>query len=554
MRLSTRCGIRVAVALLAGWWLGAPTFAQPTDFVRRQGRFLIVQGRHFYLSGANAYYLPFKPAVTVDETLRDAAAVGLNALRTWGSCEGTSVFGLCFQPEPGVYDETTFQHLDDVIAKAGQANLRLIIPLVNNWDHTGGMDQYVAWCKPGGNHDEFYTDPCAKDLYRRYVEHVLTRVNTVTGVRYRDDPTIMLWELANEPRAPSDPTGTTLFTWIEEMAAYVKSLDPNHLVGTGEEGWHVTKGGDWRHDGSEGADFLRNSGSSFIDVASFHLYPKSYAMSEAEALAWITEHVTDAHTVVGKPVVLGEFGWYVPRYLFGDFELGTETWRVDWGFSDDSPQRVDEPSANGNGALRYLPAGTLNPREKAAGEHWLPDAGVDLRAHTILTAQVYVPAEAPNDLQADLFTKSGPAWEWINGAEVTLVPGAWSTVTLSTAMIPYPDQVRSVGVRLINGNSAYNDPIYYDVITAFSTTPGETMADRTRVYTDWYARLDARDTDAAMVWMLGSHDEDTTLLPDADSFMVYVPEDADTAAVLQAYSAVVAKKNRAQTTRLLRRP
>jgi len=52
----------------------------------------------------------------------------------------------------------------------------------------------------------FFHLPCSQFLLAR-MQTVLTRVNTLTGVAYKDDPTILGWELMNEPRCDAEPTG-----------------------------------------------------------------------------------------------------------------------------------------------------------------------------------------------------------------------------------------------------------------------------------------------------------------------------------------------------------
>jgi len=46
----------------------------------------------------------------------------------------------------------------------------------------------------------------------------------------------MAWNLINEPRCFQCPDA--LQSWIENQAAYVKSLDGNHLLTIGEEGFY----------------------------------------------------------------------------------------------------------------------------------------------------------------------------------------------------------------------------------------------------------------------------------------------------------------------------
>jgi hypothetical protein len=271
-----------------------------SGFVQRVGNRLTLDGKTFFWNGSNQYYLFYKSHYMVDDVFNDAVKLGLTCMRTWGFCDGKYQGSYCFQPSAGTYDEPTFLNMDYTISKASQLGIKLIIPLVNNWDDMGGMNQYVAWAG-GGSHDDFYTNSTCKTTYKNYVKYFMNRVNTITGIAYKNDPTIAVWELGNEPRCSSDTTGAKLQAWIDEMAAYFKSIDTNHLVSTGEEGFYSS--------GGVGTDFVKNHSGANIDICSAHLYPSWWNLTLDQATAWIDQHAKDAHETLGKPFYLGEFGW-----------------------------------------------------------------------------------------------------------------------------------------------------------------------------------------------------------------------------------------------------
>ena len=287
-------------------------------FVTRAGPELRIGSTPFYYAGTNNYYLWYYPfdctptsPVCVREILDDSVAMGLTVIRTWGFGDGGGTAGwngYAFQPSPGVYGDATFAHFDQVVAEAKARGLRLVIPLVNNWDDFGGMDQYVAWTG-GTTHDDFYTLQACKDLYKAYVAHFLNHVSTLSGVAYKDEPAIMAWELANEPRAQTAGVAV-LDGWINEMSAYIHSIDARHLVSTGEEGFYNGRTGfsGYVYGGAQGTDFIANNAHPGIDLVTMHLYPDAWNLADLDALDWINVHVDDARYALGKPVMLGEFG------------------------------------------------------------------------------------------------------------------------------------------------------------------------------------------------------------------------------------------------------
>ncbi|KAH7654097.1 Mannan endo-1,4-beta-mannosidase protein [Dioscorea alata] len=293
--------------------------------VGKRGNQFVVEDKPFFINGFNTYWLmvlsAYERKKEVTKVLHQASSVGLNVCRTWAFYDAGS---RALQITPGVYNEKVFEGLDFVLSEAKRFGIRLILSFVDNWNAFGGKPQYVKWARDAGLSitcdDDFFSDPTIKGYYKAHVKTVLTRVNTITNVMYKDDPTIFAWELINEPRCPSDPSGDKLQAWIEEMASYVKSIDPVHLLEIGEEGFYGYSTPDKmflnpnRCAGEGGTDFIRNHQALGIDFASVHMYPDSW-IKQPDSKArlnfgrtWMQSHIDDADKVLGMPVVFGEYG------------------------------------------------------------------------------------------------------------------------------------------------------------------------------------------------------------------------------------------------------
>ena len=149
-------------------------------------------------------------------------------------------------------------------------------------------------------------------------QRVLTRVNNFTGVAYKDEPTIFAWELMNEPRIQSDLSGKTMQGWVTLMSAYVKSIDPNHMVEIGLEGFYGESVPDRKQFNpgyTVGTDFISNNRIPTVDFATIHSYPDQWVSgSNSEAQVefmkkWMASHIEDAAKELQKPLLVSEFGW-----------------------------------------------------------------------------------------------------------------------------------------------------------------------------------------------------------------------------------------------------
>jgi len=327
-------------------------YGQVTGFVKANGSSFTLNGKPYRFAGTNCYYLIYKDHFMVDDVLTTAAAHQFQVIRTWGFLDighqngSGSVDGQ--GPKDGVYlqyyddntkqpayNEAGLQYLDYIIAKAGSVGVRILVTLTNNWRDFGGMDQYVRWktwanTSYQGYHDDFYSDDTIRGWFKAYIQHLVTRKNTVSGVIYSEDPAIFGWELGNEPRCQGsgdygqsnqcvlnyaiygvDPSAVKTTAWVTEMSTYIHSIDKNHMVAVGDEGFYCERYQDCPdatcdcYYGTDTLNFTKNTG---IDFMSLHLYPDQWGKSTDWANDWISNHSRDGHNL-NKPVLLGEYGY-----------------------------------------------------------------------------------------------------------------------------------------------------------------------------------------------------------------------------------------------------
>ncbi|WCJ28121.1 Mannan endo-1 4-beta-mannosidase 1 [Euphorbia peplus] len=288
-----------------------------------------------YINGWNSYWLMqesiwIPSRSKVSKMFKIGAQLGLTVCRTWAFSDGPGPSSL--QVSPGVFNLRIFQALDFVIVEARKHRIRLILSLVNNLNAFGGKAQYVKWAQEAGinvssSDDSFFSHSTIKDYYKDYIKAILMRKNSLSGVRYSDEPAIFAWELMNEPRCVSGSSSPILQAWIAEMAAFVKSLDRKHLVTVGIEGFYglntpnksEVNPGKWAS--SLGLDFIQNSVIDNIDFASVHAYPDSwipdanFEVKENYLSRWVDSHISDGNFVLRKPVLFTEVGstWHLNK-------------------------------------------------------------------------------------------------------------------------------------------------------------------------------------------------------------------------------------------------
>jgi mannan endo-1,4-beta-mannosidase len=309
-------------------------------FVRRAGMGFSRGGRPYRYAGANAWYLAWLGSDTkygdrgrLGRELDRLHAIGVRNVRLLGGAEESPVENSikpAFEVRDGTLNTALLDGLDVAMAELGKRDMTAVLYLTNFWEWSGGMMSRLYWetgryrnmndpADPWPAFPDaasaFYADAAAVARFFGYVRMLVGRTNTVTGIAYRDDPALMAWQLANEPRPGVSPAVMravlpAYYQWIDDSAALIRSLDPNHLVSLGMEGTVAT-------DGMTGIVARAHQN---IDYMTAHIWPLNWGWVDGKNLAgtwdsgkarvvdYIDTHVRLARDAK-KPLVFEEFGF-----------------------------------------------------------------------------------------------------------------------------------------------------------------------------------------------------------------------------------------------------
>lgn len=332
----------------------------PEGFVYADGSKFMCDGSPYYYGGTNCYYLTYKSKSEVKNVFDDASKMGLKVIRIWGNLDvgkktgkidsqsGHETFegnndgtgekdGVYFQywddeaGKPVVNEgEDGLRHLDYIIKQAEEHDMKLVITFTNYWEAFGGMGQYIKWYqmsqgKSVGNSKvdekdtcDFYTNETIKGWYKDYIKTLLNHTNYYTGEKLMDSEAVFSWELSNEPRCTVDEfcKDDILYNWAKEMSAYVKSIDPYHMVSVGDEGFYNLGYQEAArqdlpssaYSGYYGVDFDKLMTIETVDFGTPHMYVDQWGFDLGDDdLEWIKRHAQTTSSA-DKPIIFEEFG------------------------------------------------------------------------------------------------------------------------------------------------------------------------------------------------------------------------------------------------------
>jgi mannan endo-1,4-beta-mannosidase len=307
------------------------------SFVKVKDGTFVRNGKPYYYIGTNFWYGAILGSVgqggnrqRLCKELDAMKACGIDNLRILVGSDGKrgvpSKVEPTLQIEPGVYNDTILAGLDYLLMQMQKRQMVAVLYLNNSWEWSGGYGFYLehvgmdktpvpsieGYDKYMDYASQFADNEKAHNLFYNYVRFILGRTNRFTHKKYVDDPSIMSWQIGNEPRAFSKKAIPGFVKWLSETSALIRSIDKNHLISIGSEGYNGCE--------LDYAVVEKTCEDKNVDYCNIHVWPYNWGWTKKDSVSenitracinskeYIQKHI-DICDKLNKPLVMEEFGY-----------------------------------------------------------------------------------------------------------------------------------------------------------------------------------------------------------------------------------------------------
>lgn len=314
----------------------------PTLPARERGKtdegFVTTLGTRFYCNGKPAYHVGtnmWYAAILASKgtggdrkrlrrELDELHGMGADVLRVrihFGRVDADSLSTTlpALWTENGTPNDTLLAGLDYLMAELGKRKMKAVVCLSATDTWSGGPLSFLPQtARP--DPDTFYTHPEATERYMAHVRHIVGRTNRYTHRAYKDDATLMAWEICDRIHSGTDPEKTEAFVrFVSQAARTIKHADGNHLVAVGSDGLR----------GCNDNELLYQQihNDPLIDYATLQLWPLEWDWVDRSRVAedlphvfikateYVEQHLRMAEGM-DKPLVIDAFSYPRDRYFF----------------------------------------------------------------------------------------------------------------------------------------------------------------------------------------------------------------------------------------------
>ena len=228
----------------------------------------------------------------------------------------------------GKYDLKASWRVDYILDLARARGVRAMLD-IESFNYVDATSEYGNWPAspynaanggPCATPADFFTDATARALVERRLRYLVAR--------WGYSPAVLSWELWNEVDLATGYDSAAVAAWHEEMAAYLRSIDP------------------WQH--MRTTSFCVTAGDPAVDSLPGIDYLQSHSYGAHDMAAMVQETTTSKWAAYGKPHYVGEYGVnvyasgnaddpngiYLHNGLWASLFVGSAGTAMTWWWSD----------------------------------------------------------------------------------------------------------------------------------------------------------------------------------------------------------------------------